>query len=415
MNETNRLIPFRQAVFWRYFPSGDIKIEAVSSVAQLDTNAPYIVWLQRLIKHRCREDGARKIEAIDAKFFPEKLAKEWAEWLPSYILWCPLITPQGDLLGGLWLTREKPWERSELGLSEWLSDAYSHSLQALLKRTKVKVPFYKKPIRRKIAYGFVAAVCITMLFPIDQSALAPAEVVAKKPTIASSPINGVVETFSVEPNQVIKEGDLLFGLDETEIKNQYNIALKSLAVARAEFRKATQKAFTDAESRAQAAILKAQVSLRETEVSYAAELLERINIKADTDGIAIFEDPNQWIGRPVVVGEKIITIADPNQVELELMLAVDDAINLEEGADIRVFFNVDPLNPYNASLKYASYEAEPTPDNILAYRLKAKFTEDTKDIRIGLKGTAKIYGEKVTIFYYLFRRPLSAVRRFLGI
>ena len=34
--------------------------------------------------------------------------------------------------------------------------------------------------------------------------------------------------------------------------------------------------------------------------------------------------------------------------------------------------------------------------------------------RIGLKGTAKVFGERVSLFYYLLRRPLAAARQFVG-
>jgi hypothetical protein len=34
---------------------------------------------------------------------------------------------------------------------------------------------------------------------------------------------------------------------------------------------------------------------------------------------------------------------------------------------------------------------------------------------MGLKGTAKIYGDKVPLFYYLMRRPISALRQTFGI
>ena len=35
--------------------------------------------------------------------------------------------------------------------------------------------------------------------------------------------------------------------------------------------------------------------------------------------------------------------------------------------------------------------------------------------RIGLQATAKIHGRRVTLFYYLFRRPLAQLRQFTGL
>ena len=37
------------------------------------------------------------------------------------------------------------------------------------------------------------------------------------------------------------------------------------------------------------------------------------------------------------------------------------------------------------------------------------------DVKMGLKGTAILYGDEVPLGYWLIRRPLAAVRRFIGI
>jgi hypothetical protein len=150
------------------------------------------------------------------------------------------------------------------------------------------------------------------------------------------------------------------------------------------------------------------------EVAYVSSLLDRLSVKADRAGIAVFEDRNDWTGRPVTIGERILTIADPNQAELEIRLSVPDAITLEPGAPVAFFLNVAPERSIGAVLRYASYEATPSPDGVLSYRLKASFAAGQAPPRIGLKGTAKIYGHRVSLFYFLMRRPLAAVRQVLG-
>jgi hypothetical protein len=55
-----------------------------------------------------------------------------------------------------------------------------------------------------------------------------------------------------------------------------------------------------------------------------------------------------------------------------------------------------------------------SPSGVLGYRLKASLADDKAPPRIGLRGTAKLFGDRVTLFYYLMRRPLSAARQFLG-
>lgn len=56
-----------------------------------------------------------------------------------------------------------------------------------------------------------------------------------------------------------------------------------------------------------------------------------------------------------------------------------------------------------------------SPGGVLGYRLKAALAAGTAPPRIGLRGTAKIYGDRVALIYYLLRRPLAAARQFFGV
>lgn len=416
VNETRKLLNYHQAIIWKALPGTTASIEAVSGLAQLDKNAPYIVWLSRVIRHLLRQPEVRQPAKLDIHSLPEELHEGWGEWMPGYILWCPLVSPAGKFLGGLIFTRDKAWDDSELALSERLADSYAHAWNALLGeeidwRDKVSGMFGTR--RTRIITTVVALAFI--FFPVRQSVLAPAEVVADNPHIISAPVEGVIKEFHVRPNQNVKKGDLLFSLDDTTIRNQHEISKKSLAVAQADYLRAAQKAFSDEKSKSELSLLKSRVEQRTAELEYSADLLSRIHIKAEQDGVAIYNDPHDWIGKPVVVGEKVITLADPARTELQIWLPVDDAINLDIGTDVRIFLNVDPTSPVDAMLNQTSYEAEITPENVLAFRLKAKFSGADKSPRIGLKGTAKIYGDRVILIYYLLRRPFAATRRFLGI
>jgi len=250
---------------------------------------------------------------------------------------------------------------------------------------------------------------------VRQSALAPAEVVPRDPVLAAAPLDGVVADVFVAPNQAVAAGDPLFAFDDTELRNRHAVAERTLAVARAEYRQAAQAAFSDPRDSARLAVLRAQVDMREAELAFAAERLARVEVAAPAAGVAVFSDPNDWIGRPVATGERIMLIADPARAELRIFLPVGDAIALDPGAPVELFLDVAPLNPVPAVLTHAGYEAEVTPAGVLAYRVAARFAEDAEVPRIGLQGTAKIYGETVPLGLYLFRRPIAAARQALGL
>jgi hypothetical protein len=79
-----------------------------------------------------------------------------------------------------------------------------------------------------------------------------------------------------------------------------------------------------------------------------------------------------------------------------------------------VLLYADPLNPLTATVEQASYQASKSPDGVAAYRVRA--TLPPQDVvRLGLRGNAKINGDWVALGYFIFRRPLVAVRQWLGV
>lgn len=68
-------------------------------------------------------------------------------------------------------------------------------------------------------------------------------------------------------------------------------------------------------------------------------------------------------------------IADPRQAELRIELAVGDALDFKQGAEVALFLDSDPLNRHTARLQRSVYEAQQTANGQLAYRLDAEFEE----------------------------------------
>lgn len=415
VNETHALLPYRQAALWQRHARGAGRVAAVSGAATVDRNAPFMLWLNPALA-KLDEDGTTgAIRPVDATGLGGSLGEGWAEWLPAHGLLVPLQTEGEPALGALLLARDQPWTEGDAHLMSELAEAYSYAWTRFLgkRRRSLLATLFGRSLLIKL--GLAAALVAVLCLPVTLSALAPAEVVALQPTIVRAPLEGVVDHFEVQPNAPVEAGQLLLTLDPRAIENKLDVATKALAVAEAEYRQAAQQAVFDDKSRALLAVLKGRAEQRRADVTYNQSLLDRVKVTATRSGLAIYDDPNAWIGKPVAIGERLLEIADPTQAEIEIWLPVADAITLKPGADIDFFLNVTPESPLRATLRQASYEATQSPAGLLGYRLKAKLTDTTHPPRIGLKGTAKVFGERVTLFYYLLRRPLAAARQFVGL
>ena len=410
VNEWRRLVEYR---FAAVISGEGERVEAVSGVAVLDGDAPALRWLGRVAALLAARPEAAAPHLVDPLVLPERERGEWAEWSPPQALWCPLVAADGRRPGVLWLARDRAWKPEEVALVVRLAGCYAHAWLALTGGKGPRVPKARR-LRRPALIVLVLAV-LALAVPVSQSALAPVEIVAALPVVVAAPIDGVIARFLVVPNQPVIAGQPLFAFDDTTLRNQATVAERTLGVARAELRQAVQGAFADRRQAGQVALLEAQVQLRAAELDYARAMLARVTVKAEHPGIAVFADANDWIGRPVVTGQRILQIADPARIEARIALPVRDAIALAAGARIELFLDNDPLRVLSARLATASFEADLTPAGVIAYRLTATLVPGEEPPRIGLQGIANVHGRQVPLLLYLFRRPLTGLRQWLGV
>ena len=194
------------------------------------------------------------------------------------------------------------------------------------------------------------------------------------------------------------------------------MAGQGVSVAEARYQQNLRTSFSDPSAKRELSIAQSELQLKAGEYDYAQELLKNTRVTAGASGLVIFADKDTWTGRPVTIGERIMRIADPSKVEVTINLAVADAIVLQEGASVELYLDSNPLQPVEAKLTSASFHAQPDGLGVLSYRVRAEFAPQVAQNppRIGLRGTAKLYGEEVTLGYYLMRKPLSAIRQWTG-
>ncbi|MBN3264688.1 HlyD family efflux transporter periplasmic adaptor subunit [Pectobacterium brasiliense] len=406
VNDSQPLFGFRHAAL---IING--RVRAVTGVTQPAPHAPFVAFIERACTQLSSADEKTLAQCtvIEASQLDEQSRKDWQALSAPEALWSPLNDRHGKPFGAIWYAREQPWQSTDQVLAEQLSGAFSHAWLALEPQT---TRWRRRQARWKIAVP-VLLLLACLFIPVRQSVLAPAEVIPLQGRVVAAPLDGVIQSFTVLPNQSIRQGEVLVRFDSTSLKAQADVAERALNVAEAEHRASSQRAFQDADSKARLDFLAAQVAQKRAERDYANALLSRAEIRAERDGIAVFADATRWMGKPVRTGERLMELADPALTALRIELDVGDAIRLQQEAPITLFLDSDPLTPHAALLERIAYESELTPAGNLAYRLDARFTDTPP--RIGLRGTAKISGEYVPLAVYLFRRPLAVIRQAIGL
>jgi len=389
LNETHRLVPYKQAVFW----NADREAEAVSGNAALDPRGPYALEVSRAV---------RALTDRTASVFELK-----HEGL--HVLVITMRTGREGVLGGLWLENDKPFSAQEQEILEELAASYGAALALHSLRARRVLPAGRKR-RRALTILLLAAV---MFVPVRLTATAPAEVVARDSAIVTVPFDGLMDDIKVRPGDNVTAGQVLAVMENSALTAQMAIAEQELKVAQSSLSRLQRESLSVPEKKAELTLLQQEINNKQIAYNYARDQRARSEIIAPRAGVAVFADDGALEGKPVAAGHGVMMIADPADAEILIRVPVDAAINYDDKAPVHVYMNMAPLTGFRASIRSIGYQASPDPDGLLTYKVRAA-PEKTDKLRIGAKGTAKIKGDHVFLGYAIARRPLLALRRLTG-
>jgi multidrug resistance efflux pump len=410
-NETMKITRCRQIFVFRR-RGNRMRVESMSSVGKVERNSPRIRWIEAIVRNLGKDAGVAKPQEFSLPAYCPKGDEEHKTFPFRFMAWQPFCLASGYVFGGMLIAREIPWTDVDLVIANRLSETYAHAWAALTGKRALRRQVRVTPMLWAAAIMLVLAAAS---YPVPMAVLAPVEVAAIEPVTVAAPLDGIIETVEVAPNQRVREGQIIARLSDVGYRNDLAVAERDVSVADAKLKRVSLAAVNDFKARGELAEARAELALAEAKRDYARDLLSRSTIVAPADGVAVFTDPRDLTGRPVQTGMRIMDVADPTQIELRIEVPVADAIALKTGAKVGAFLDSDPLRRIEAEVIAASYEAAEAKGIGLAYRVRAKLGAGKEQLRLGTRGTAQIAGEEVPLAFYLLRRPLSALRQRFGL
>ena len=473
VNQTHQLVQYLIGILW----VEDESVVIQSGVSYVDRNSPYALWLndvcQALSNHEACQISPSMLQQSQVDEWGTHLP-EIVYWLPiaggkrkAGLLLCRehtlsdaeiiYLTEWLDIWAYSWTRVDAPTVYGEL-TRFWLNFQASLPTLNQLKQSIDYERIQKNPelifsvIFDKviacfvmIARGFqwigthgIKAACliflsdiadiwhnkrrrwkwliwILILFPVRLSVLVPGGLVPANPAIIRVPIEGVVDEIYVSPNQQVSKDQPLFSLDLSLLQSRLQVAQQEIQIANQEYRQSALQALTDAKSRGMLAPQGGKAVEKKVEADYLKNLLEKAKINSPRAGIVMFDDPSEWIGKPVAAGEKVMVVATEGDVEIEGWIPVGEAIDLSKNSPVTLYLNAMPFSPVSGKLRYEGHEPIQRADGGYAYRIRVTLDPGEKGHRVGLKGTAKVQGPYVPLSYWVLRRPIASLRQFSGI
>ncbi len=408
-NETRRIVDYDQMFVLRQSRIGaGFHVIAASSLATVDRNAPLIQAIEKATAELARTEGLDRPHDFSAAALVADAALE--EYPFGHWRWQPLLDRDAQPFAGLLVARAAVMRETEAFRLDRVAETVGHSWLALTGNAPVR---RVKGLGPKEKRGLVVGLAVIALFPVQLTALAPVEVVAARPFVVAAPFSGVIDRVIVPPNGVVKAGQPVLRFDDTKLRNDLDVAAEKLEVARTRVERSTNLAIGAREEGRDITLMHAEYELAQADHAYARDLLARAEVTAPKAGTALYSDRRDWEGRAVNVGDPILQIVDPNDVDFRIDLPTREQMSLPTGGKVKVWLDAQPLWAIDARLETVSYQARPTAEGVLSFAVVAHPLGDAP--RVGSRGTAKIYGSWVPLFYSLLRRPISSLRQFVGI
>jgi len=412
-NEFRRPTRSQQIIAIERVSGGKLRVAAITALTHVDRASPMIRWIEQILASLGQSRRLIEPQEFEASAFAEISPEAGASYPLNQMMWLPFLNFDGAVSGGMIMARIAPWTEHEATIGRHLADAAAFATAALGRREGRGARAFTRGAGALLAALVVVAAGI---IPVPMSALAPVEVASREPTVVTAGLEGVIETIAIDPNMPVVKGTVIARFADTVLRNRLEVAEREVVVAQSRLRKAAQLAFVDLRGRQELALAEAELEVKSAERDFAREMLDRATIVAPRSGTALFTDRKELIGRPLVAGERIIEIADPNDVQFRVDLPVAEAIVLKDGARVKVFLDSDPLRPVEARLMRADYQAKVRDGQPLAFRVVAVVDGPRPEhVRLGVRGTAQVYSDEVPLAFYLLRRPFTAVRQWLGI
>jgi len=414
LNNTYRLFAYNRAVLWS-FDNKHPKLIGVSGQEDINQQSP-LVRLWKSVITSLKKNKTLQIlnnSSTNQKNDWEILVKKTSG---LSVMWVPMIE-NGKLRAGLWMERwgKDAWDISECEIMNSLAESFSLAWKQYNPLSRWRnIGTFRMPLVTLVLSGIIL-MCFLYFHIIPLRVVAPCEIIPKDPEMIAAPLEGVIKHVLVHPGEYVKKGDLLFTYEDRIINQELEVARKQVQIIESQYDRLRLRAFKDDEAIEEIKSLQYRLEQEKVRLKMAESNAKHLEVRASTDGICMVHNPEYWRGRPVQIGERVVMLFQPGKSKLKIYLPENDNIRFDRKKPIKFILNADPSSKYEAVLNYVAIQTSDNPKGGASFIAEAEFTLPEARIKVGSKGSAIVYGEKVRVGYWLLRKPLASIRHFLGL
>ena len=259
--------------------------------------------------------------------------------------------------------------------------------------------------------------------PLEVTVVANGTVNPVRTVSIGSELSGIVRKVNVDVNSIVKAGDVLIELDDSNLKANVNQAKASLASAKASLAEA-QATLVEAEAKmrryeelnkssggrlpsrteldvqratvlkAKAGVQSASAAIDDAQATLDTRLtdLSKSQIKSPVDGVVLTRsvEPGYAVAASLQAVELLTVATDLRELELEVDVDEADVGQVKEGQDATFTVASYPNKRFPAKLTKVAYGSTTSTDNVITYTAYLDVKNPQLELRPGMTATATI-------------------------
>ena len=259
--------------------------------------------------------------------------------------------------------------------------------------------------------------------PLEVTVVANGTVNPVRTVSIGSELSGIVRKVNVDVNSVVKAGDVLIELDDSNLKANVNQAKASLASAKASLAEA-QATLVEAEAKmrryeelnktsggrlpsrteldvqratvlkSRAGVMSAKAAIDDAEASLETRLtdLSKASIKSPVDGVVLARtvEPGYAVAASLQAVELLTVATDLRELELEVDVDEADVGQVKDGQKATFTVAAYPNKRFDAEITKVAFGSTTSTDNVITYTTYLAVSNPNLELRPGMTATATI-------------------------
>ena len=250
-----------------------------------------------------------------------------------------------------------------------------------------------------------------MFVPVNESV--NAEFVVKAPETVSSYawFDGPIAKCYKQDGDRVKAGQVIAEYDTSQVAFRLANAASQVREIEKEYDLESSAAFSDRTRLGKVQLIEARLNGAKVAVDEANWYLAHSKFIAPVDGVLALADGRAELltNRAVRTGDKIFDIYTGDGNVAEILVNERDSSILQGKLDATLFLYTRPDQAIEAEVTSISNYPELTEQRVYCYKVRAAMN-NADNLRFGMRGIAKLRGERVSLGYYLFRNLVIYLR-----